>query len=100
MRATVWSARSTVNDAWLMAWDHELLVIAIEASCGAADDLRHGSADELDRLGWALLRFMLCEFRVETALLTGATGPGDAMAFVDDQEPHVIWQPANVHRVD
>ena len=63
--------RNLVNDAWLMAWDHELLVIAIEASCGAADDLRHGSADELDRLGWALLRFMLCEFRVETALLTG-----------------------------
>lgn len=63
--------RNLVNDAWLMAWDHDLLITAIEASCDAADAVRHGTTDELDRLGWALLRFLLCEFRVETALLTG-----------------------------
>lgn len=63
--------RNLLNDAWLMAWDHELLVTAIEASCEAADAFRNGSGDDLDRLAWALLRFMLCELRVETALLTG-----------------------------
>lgn len=63
--------RNLVNDAWLMAWDHDLLVTAIDASCDAADDCRPAGNDELDRLGWALLRFMRHEFRVETALLTG-----------------------------
>ena len=63
--------RNLANDAWAMAWDHELLSIAITASCDAAEACTGDSADELDRLGWALLRFMEQEFHVETALLTG-----------------------------
>ncbi len=63
--------RNLVNGAWAMAWDHHLLITAIEASCDAADALGDDAGDEIDRLGWALLRFMLCELRVETALLTG-----------------------------
>lgn len=90
--------RNLANNAWAMAWDHELLSIAIEASCDVAEACTDDSTDELDRLGWALLRFMEQEFRVETALLTGRLETVSALAeaAVAQIEPIV----ASVERLD
>ncbi len=74
--------RNLANEAWAMAWNHELLSVAIAASCDAARSSAGDGADDLDRLGWALLRFMEREFRVETALLTGRLETVAALAQV------------------
>ncbi len=60
--------RHLVNEAWELAWDHTLLALAITTVCDAAEPLEQ---DATTRHAWALLRFLLTEFRVETALLTG-----------------------------
>jgi len=68
--------RNLVNEAWAMAWDHELLVCAIDAACGAVSD----GDDPLAAAAWRLLGFLRTEFRVETALLTGRLAPVVAIA--------------------
>ena len=67
--------RNLINEAWSMAWDHQLLVATVEVACGEAARLRAEGADRADdevaELAWRLLGFMRSEFRVESALLTG-----------------------------
>ncbi len=68
--------RNLVNEAWAMAWDHELLECAIATACASAA----GTADPLAAAAWRLLGFLHTEFRVETALLTGRVDPVVAIA--------------------
>lgn len=63
--------RYLVNEAWELAWDHTLLTVAVDSACDAAVALDTPDADAVARQAWALLRFMVREFQVETALLTG-----------------------------
>ncbi|KDA05880.1 hypothetical protein DC31_15100 [Microbacterium sp. CH12i] len=63
--------RNLVNSAWALTWDHEILAAAIRISCAEAAKTRQNRDDCLSRLGWRLLEFLLLEFRVETALLSG-----------------------------
>lgn len=64
--------RNVVNAAWALAWDHTLLTSVVESACDAAAEIGDEDASgAAGPLGWRLLRFMLREFAVETAVLTG-----------------------------